>query len=133
MEEEYELPDWREDPGAQPVVGSQLTSNQREELSELLSEFEDVLQGKPGRTNVIEHAINVSGKPIRQQAYRIPHAYREGVAKELQQMEASGIIEPSCSEWAFPIVVVQKSIRLCVDYRKLNASTPMDAYTLCPE
>ena len=48
-------------------------------------------------------------------------------------MEESGIIEPSCSEWASPIVVAKKkdnSIRLCVDYRKLNAATPMDAYTM---
>ena len=48
VEEESELSDWREDPGFQPVIGSQLTSNKREELSELLNEFEDVLQGKPG-------------------------------------------------------------------------------------
>ena len=50
----------------------------------------------------------------------------------MQEMEESGIIEPSCSEWASPIVVVKKdrSIRLCVHYRKLNAATPMDAYPM---
>ena len=48
-------------------------------------------------------------------------------------MEAEGIIEQSSSEWASPIMLVKKkdnSLRLCVDYRKLNGLTPMDAYPM---
>ena len=81
----------------------------------------------------MEHRINTDSKPVRQPQYRIPQAYREAVLKELQEMEENGVIEPSCSEWASPIVVAKKkdgSIRLCIDYRKLNAATPMDAYPM---
>ena len=133
VDENDEFPDWRGGNVSSPTFGDQLSSSQKEELVKVLREFTDVLCAKPGQTNLVEHTIHAECKPIRQAAYRIPHAYREAVLKELQEMEESGIIEPSCSEWASPIVVAKKkdnSIRLCVDYRKLNAATPMDAYPM---
>lgn len=44
-----------------------------------------------------------------------------------------GVIEPCRSPWASPIVTVTKkdgSLRLCVDYRKLNSSTTDDPYQM---
>ena len=45
------------------------------------------------------------------------------VQKELDKMEAQGLIESSDSLWALPLVIVTKkdgSVRVCVDYRALN-------------
>ena len=48
-------------------------------------------------------------------------------------MLEEGMIEPSSSEWASPIVVIKKkddAIQLSVDYRKLNTGTELDAYLM---
>jgi len=59
--------------------------------------------------------------------------YHDTVLSELKQMEESGIIEKSSSEWAAPIVLVRKEdelLHMCVDYRHLNTVTPVDAYPM---
>ena len=67
-----------------------------------------------------EHSIATgSAHAMRQPPYRLPHAYRDVVLQELQEMEEEGIIEHSSSEWAAPIVLVPKkdgTLRFCVDY-----------------
>ena len=88
----------------------------------------------PGRTDRALHKIRtMDATPIRQKPYRIPQAYKKKVMEELEEMEKNGIIEQSDSEWASPMVIVTKKdggVRLCVDYRRLNAVTKFDAYPM---
>lgn len=59
-----------------------LEESQQRSLQQLLSQFEGVLSGKPGRTSITEHTIKTKiGNPIRQTPYRIPYVYRAAVEK----------------------------------------------------
>ena len=58
---EEEFPDWKT---TQLMMGAHLSQQQKQEIEQVLSEFEYVLQAKPGRTSVSEHVINTDSKPI---------------------------------------------------------------------
>ena len=125
-DEEDDMPTWRgEESGRSPSVGTQLTVQQKRQLLELLSDFKSVMSGRCGRTSICQHHIRTTGGlPVRQRPYRMPHAYRDTVERELEMMLEEGVIEPCVSEWASPMVIIKKkddTIRLCVDYRRLNA------------
>uniref|UniRef100_A0A5S6Q481 Reverse transcriptase n=1 Tax=Trichuris muris TaxID=70415 RepID=A0A5S6Q481_TRIMR len=87
--------------------------------------------GNIGRTFMVKHKIKTgNAKPVRVPPRRIPYARRQEVKTLVNQMLQEGIVEPACSPWSAPIVLVRKkdgSQRLCVDYRQLNAVTEKDA------
>ena len=70
--------------------------------------------------------------PVCQRPYTLPLKHAEWVKKELNILEAAGIIVRSVSPWASPIVVVPKRSapgeppkrHMCVDYRALNKLLP---------
>ena len=111
-----------------------LSPDQRASLQGVLVEFADVFQDKPWRTLVVEHTIETgSAPPVKPPPYRLPQAYRQAVKAELEEMISSRIIEPAASEWGAPIVPVKKrdgSLRICVDYRRLNQISVSDAYPM---
>lgn len=118
----------------EPQMGKKLTDKQQTQLVQLLTEYSCVVKDTPGRTNIVEHHILTrDAHPIRLPAYRIPHAYWSAVKAELDNMLKEGINEPATSPWSSPIVLVNKkdkSLRLCVDYRKLNAVSEGNAYPM---
>ena len=70
--------------------------------------------------------------PVCQKLYTLPLKHYSWVQQEIETLEHAGIIVPSVSPWASPIVVVPKKStpnehprrRLCVDFRKINALQP---------
>jgi hypothetical protein len=71
--------------------------------------------------------------PIAQRPYRMNPQELEELKKQLANMLNKGLIRPSASPWGSPILFVDKrdgTIRLCVDYRKLNEVTIKNKYPL---
>ncbi len=81
------------------------------QLRKLLEEYSDVFSlddSELGCTNLVQHVIDTGDHPpIKQQPYRTPVLYREKIAK-FADMEEQGVIHPSVSPWASPIVLVPK-------------------------
>ncbi len=104
----------------------------REEIDGLLEEFGGVFSDAPRSTEVVVLTIDTGDAlPIRQAPYSVPLGIRKAVKDELEELESGGIIERSVSAWASPLVPVKKvggSIRLCVDYRRLNDITVKEPY-----
>lgn len=71
--------------------------------------------------------------PIRQPPQRLPLVCREEASQAIKEVSEQGIIEPSDSPWASPMVLVRKKdggLRFCVDYWKLNQVPRKDSYPL---
>ena len=106
-----------------------------EEHEEIYQEFRDVFgaNGDLGEAKGFEVSIETEGPPIRQRAYRVPLVKRRAVREQVQKLLDKGIIRPSSSAWASPVVIVPKKsgdLRLCIDYRKINNVTVKNAHPL---
>ena len=80
-----------------------------------------------GKTNLLKHEIMTNSKPIASNPRRQPYHLLDKIDGHIKEMELNGIISRCDSPWNSPLVCVKKQgtddIRLCLDYRELNAVT----------
>jgi hypothetical protein len=114
--------------------GSLLSSSQREEANEMLHAHQELFSDRPTVTTKVTHRINTENSaPIAVPPYRLSPAKQNQLRGEIENMLNQDIIEESESPWAAPVVMVPKpdgGLRVCIDYRQLNAVTTPDAYPL---
>lgn len=114
-----------------------LNPEQRQVLFSFLTDHHDAFSlgdFDRGETDWLElHIDTGDAAPRKQAARRMPFAVRQEVARQLQKMQDAGVVQPSSSPWASPVVMVQKkdgTHRFCVDYRSLNQVTKPDTFPL---
>ena len=86
---------------------------------------------KLGYLKDVKYHMELNDPTPVQQRYRPLHlSLRDQVHKQLQTMLQSGVISENTSPWNSPLIVAKKkdgSLRLCVDFRCLNAQAKRDA------
>ena len=108
--------------------GSNLTSAQRVELEDLVGSYNDVFYcgGELPLVRVgVEHRIRLNDEygPVAFQPRRLSKTAETEVREEVEALSNMGVIRPSDSPWAAPIVCARRpdgSLRLAIDYRALN-------------
>jgi hypothetical protein len=80
-----------------------------------------------------EIVLKPGTKSLSQNPRRMSPSQRAIISTHINNMLKDGIIQPSSSSWASPIVLAPKKngeTRFCVDYRQLNTATIRDVYPL---
>jgi len=117
-------------------VNPELNEDQKKKLWNLIEEFKEIFSDVPTQTHLMEHKIELtSDEPIQTKPYKLPMHLLKPVQKEVQELLDHGWIEKAeNSKYASGIVVVAKKqtkdIRLCVNYKRINAVTVLDPYPM---
>ena len=112
-------------------INPDLSDTCKNDLVNVLSQFSDVFSDTPGCTQTLQHEIRVkTNEPFRKGNYPVPIHLRDEFNKEVKSLLELGIIEPSSSPYSSPPIMIKKpdkSYRLAIDFRMLNAITWFDA------
>ncbi|GMF55251.1 unnamed protein product [Phytophthora fragariaefolia] len=88
----------------------------------------------PMKTLGVSHEIHRGSEaPIKVRPRRYSQAEQAIMDEQVEKVLNDRVIEESCGEWVFPVVLVKKkdgSVRFCIGYRQLNAIAKRDIYPL---
>ena len=97
--------------------------------------FPDTLPAHHTGAKGVQHTIHVPAgtSPYARAQFRLSPSEMAELQRQLEELVTSNRVRPSSSAWAAPILFVRKAngtLRMCVDYRGLNAVTTKDRHPL---
>ncbi|RWS18715.1 gag-pol fusion protein-like protein [Leptotrombidium deliense] len=90
-----------------------LTSEEINQFMDLVNEFSDLFAISTDdltSTSVLTHSIDTGHSvPVKKHPYRTSYSEAKIIAEQIDEMLKANIIEPSCSPWCSPVVLVKKN------------------------
>ena len=106
-------------------------------LQQVIAEHPEVFRDGLGELKGVTAKLYIdeNTRPRFEKARPVAYAHRKRVEKELEQLQALGIIQPvQFSDWATPIVPVMKNdggVRVCGDFKStVNRAARLDKYPI---
>ncbi|KAJ0436024.1 putative nucleotidyltransferase, Ribonuclease H [Helianthus annuus] len=106
-------------------------------IQEVLKRYDQVFQEPRGLPPIRFHDHHIpllpNARPVSSRPYRQPYYQKSEIEKQVRELLHQGLIRPSHSPFASPVLLVKKSDgtwRFCVDYRALNDITIKDKYPI---
>ena len=119
------------------LTESVIIAEQKEQAKDVFDKWQSVFSRGPtdlGHTDLVRHEIKLTDEvPFKEPVRRISPALFEEVREHISEMLETEAIRPSQSPYSSNVVVVRKkdgTVRLCIDFRKLNLRTIRDAYPI---
>ena len=114
-----------------------LSDSERRKVYDMLASVNKALSNHDddiGEAQVTPHQIRLSKEtPVWQRPRTFAQPINDEIEQQCNELLSSDIIEMSNSSWSSPCVPVRKSdgsLRLCIDYRKLNAATITEKFPM---
>jgi hypothetical protein len=114
-----------------------LTDNEKDKVYDMILRQKEALStgdADIGMAKVTPHHIELTDyTPIWQKPRSFAEPVNQEIENQCKELLAEDIIEYSNSNWSSPVVPVRKTdgtMRLCVDYRKINAVTKTESFPM---
>ena len=106
-----------------------LGNRKDEDLVKIIRKYNDIFMASTfdlGFTEIVQHEMDINGDPVMLQPRRQPMHLEHKLDELINNLLEAKVIRKCKSAWNAPLVIIAKkdgSIRMCVDYRGLNAIT----------
>ena len=118
-------------------IGKNLNAEQRNKVVKLLMKMKNVLsktENDIGNAQVTPQRIILTNQtPIWQKPRRFADPLTEEIERQCKELELNEIIEKCNSPWSSPVVPIRKTdgtLRLCIDYRRVNSVTKQEKFPM---